>query len=160
MTRDRSTRTNPKPTHPKWRNMKTKNRAFTLIELMVVILILAILAALVVPNVLGRTATAKVSKAKADLSVLASSIDQFQLDVGRYPTTQEGLESLRNPPSGATGWHGPYLKQDLVNDPWGSPYIYQTPGQNGKDGYLVESYGADMAPGGDGDNADLFDGAN
>jgi general secretion pathway protein G len=137
-----------------------KNRAFTLIELMVVILILAILAALVVPNVLNKTSTAKVGKAKADLAVLRDAIDLFRVDCDRYPTTQEGLDALRNPPSGASGWHGPYLQKDLGNDPWGNPYIYQTPGPNGKDGYLVESYGADGAPGGEGDNADIQDGAD
>jgi len=137
-----------------------KNRAFTLIELMVVILILAILAALVVPNVLGRQGQAKIAKAKSDLAVLAGAIDQFQLDTGRYPTTSEGLSSLREQPNGLSGWRGPYLKQELVNDPWGNPYQYTVPGQNGRDGYSVESYGADGAPGGDGDNQDLFDGAN
>jgi len=137
-----------------------RNRAFTLIELMVVILILAILAALVVPNVLNKTGTAKVGKAKADLAVLRDAIDLFRVDCDRYPTTSEGLGALRDAPSGATGWHGPYLQKDLGTDPWNNPYIYQTPGPNGKDGYMVESYGADGAQGGDGDNADITDGAD
>jgi general secretion pathway protein G len=137
-----------------------RNRAFTLIELMVVILILAILAALVVPNVLNKTGAAKISKAKADLATLRDAIDQFRIDCDRYPTTQEGFDSLRNPPSGANGWHGPYLNKDLGTDPWGNPYIYSTPGPNGHDGYVVESYGADGAPGGEGDNADIMDGAD
>jgi general secretion pathway protein G len=137
-----------------------KNRAFTLIELMVVILILAILAALVVPNVLNKTGAAKVGKAKADLAMLRDAIDLFRVDCDRYPTTQEGLDALRNQPSGATGWHGPYLNKDLGTDPWNNPYVYQTPGPNGHDGYIVESYGADGAPGGEGDNADIIDGAD
>ncbi len=137
-----------------------KNRAFTLIELMVVILILAILAALVVPNVLGKTGAAKVAKAKADLAVLRDSIDNFRLDCDRYPTTQEGFDALRNAPSGINGWRGPYLSKDLGKDPWGHDYIYQTPGPSGKDGYIVESYGQDGAPGGEGDNEDITDGAD
>jgi general secretion pathway protein G len=140
--------------------MNRRNRAFTLIELMVVILILAILAALIVPNVLGRTGQAKVAKAKADLATLRSAIDQFRLDTDRYPTTQEGFDALRNPPSGINGWHGPYLQKDMTPDPWGNQYIYSTPGPNGRDGYMVESYGADGAPGGDGDNADIMDGSD
>jgi len=140
--------------------MYKRNRAFTLIELMVVILILAILAALVVPNVLNKPGQAKIAKAKSDLAVLAGEIDEFQVDCGRLPTAQEGLDALRNPPSGVTGWKGPYLKKDLTNDPWGNPYVYQTPGPNGHDGYLIESYGADGAAGGEGENADIIDGAD
>jgi general secretion pathway protein G len=139
--------------------MNKRNRAFTLIELMVVILILAILAALIVPNVLGRTGQAKVSKAQADLSELSNAIDQFRLDCDRYPTTQEGLDALRNPPSGVTGYRGPYLKQAIPMDPWNNPYIYTCPGPSGQ-GYQVESYGADGAPGGTGDNADLVNGSD
>lgn len=137
-----------------------KIRAFTLIELMVVILILAILAALIVPNVLGRTGQAKVAKAKADLATLRDAINQFRIDCDRYPTTQEGFDALRHQPSGATGWRGPYLQRDIPADPWNNPYIYSTPGLNGQDGYIVESQGADGAPGGDGDNADIMDGAD
>ena len=137
-----------------------RNRAFTLIELMVVILILAILAALVVPNVLNKTGAAKVAKAKADLATLRDAIDQFRLDCDRYPTTQEGFDALRNPPSGVSGWRGPYLNKDLGADPWNNPYIYQTPGPNGHDGYTVMSYGADGAAGGEGDNADIMDGSD
>ncbi|MDR3689009.1 MAG: type II secretion system major pseudopilin GspG [Fimbriimonas sp.] len=138
--------------------MNRKIRAFTLIELMVVILILAILAALIVPNVLGRTGQAKVSKATADLATLSNAIDQFRLDCDRYPTTQEGLDALLNAPSGATGWRGPYLKQAIPNDPWGAPYQYSCPGPGGG-GYQVESYGGDGQPGGTGDNADLVNGS-
>lgn len=126
---------------------------------MVVILILAILAALIVPNVLGRTGQAKVSKATADLSTLSNAIDAFRLDCDRYPSTQEGLDALRNPPSGANGWHGPYLKQQIPNDPWGNPYQYACPGPSGQ-GYQVESYGADGAPGGTGDAQDLTNGSD
>ncbi len=140
--------------------MKKNLKAFTLIELMVVILILAILAALVVPNLLSRTGQARVGKAKADLAILRGAIDEFRIDCDRYPTTSEGFDALRTQPNGATGWKGPYLQKDLTADPWGNPYIYQTPGPNGHDGYLVESYGADGVSGGDGDNADIMDGSD
>lgn len=137
-----------------------RNRAFTLIELMVVILILAILAALVVPNVLGKTGQAKVAKAKADLAVLRDAIDQFRIDCDRYPSTQEGFDALRNKPNGVNGWNGPYLTKDLGTDPWGNAYTYSTPGPSGKGGYIVESFGSDGVAGGDGDAADILDGAD
>ena len=140
--------------------MKRRLRAFTLIELMVVILILAILAALVVPNVLGRTGQAKVAKAQSDLSEFSNAIDQFRLDCDRYPTTQEGLGALITAPSGVNGYRGPYLKKsEIPNDPWGNPYQYQQPGPSGG-GYQVLSYGADGAPGGSGDNADITNGSD
>jgi len=102
---------------------------------------------------------AKVQKAKADLAELSEAIGQFKLDCDRYPTTQEGLDALQKPPGGASDWHGPYLKREILTDPWGTPYVYRVPGRNGRNGYQVESYGADGAPGGDGANADLFDGS-
>ena len=96
----------------------------------------------------------RIDKAKSDLLTFRGAIDQFRLDCDRYPTTQEGFDALRNQPSGVSGWHGPYLQKDLT-DPWGNPYVYQTPGRNGRDGYLIGSYGADGVQGGDGDNADI-----
>jgi general secretion pathway protein G len=139
------------------RNMNKRNRAFTLIELMVVILILAILAALIVPNVLGRTGQAKYAKAKSDLAELSGAIDQFRLDCDRYPTTQEGLDALRNPPSGAQGYKGPYLKSAIPMDPWGNQYEYECPGPSGQ-GYQVKSAG--QVGGSDADNAALVAGAD
>jgi len=141
--------------------MNKRIRAFTLIELMVVILILAILAALIVPNVLGRTGQAKVSKAQADLSELSSAIDQFRLDCDRYPTTQEGLSilTLSSAPSGVNGYRGPYLKQQVPLDPWGNQYVYSCPGPSGS-GYQVMSYGSDGVAGGTGDAADLTNGSD
>ncbi len=120
--------------------MKRK-KAFTLIELMVVILILAILAALIVPNVFSRIASSKKAKAQSDLSELCGAINQFQIDCGRYPTAQEGFDALRHQPNGAVGWHGPYLQKDVPLDPWNNQYTYQTPGGDGQTGYLVESKG-------------------
>ena len=135
-------------------------RAFTLIELMVVILILAILAALVVPKVLSRTGDAKLSAAKSDLSALAGAGQQFQLDARRLPTTEEGLQALRVEPSGVQAWRGPYLNKDIPTDPWGNDYEYQTPGTAGRDSFVIRSFGSDGAEGGDGDAADIVDGSN
>ena len=136
-------------------------RGFTLIELLVVILILAILAALIVPRVVGKTSDAKIAAAKADLATISSALQNFRLDCDRYPTTEEGLSALSTAPSsGATGWKGPYLQKPVENDPWVHPYVYQYPGPNGNDSYLVESYGSDGAPGGEGDAADIIEGSN
>lgn len=131
-----------------------RHRGFTLIELMVVILILAILAALIAPRVIGRTSDAKRTKAATDISTLESALQQFRLDNDRYPSNEEGLNALRQPPQDARNWRGPYLEKPLPTDPWGFDYIYQSPGPNGQD-FLVESYGRDGQPGGDGEDADI-----
>ena len=135
-----------------------RRKGFTLIELMVVILILAILAALIVPKVFGRAGEAKVGAAKADISQLSSLLQTFRIDCDRFPTTEEGLNALRIAPSGLEGkWKGPYTTKDIPNDPWGHGYDYEYPGANGQD-YVLKSYGADGAPGGDGENADISEG--
>jgi general secretion pathway protein G len=137
---------------------QSMKRGFTLIELMVVILILAILAALIVPKVMGRTGQAKIAAAKSDEAALDTALKSFHLDCDRYPTTEEGLNALRTPPSGLEGkYKGPYLDKDVPLDPWGNPYQYQCPGSSGSDSYTITSYGADGVAGGDGDNADIVD---
>ena len=132
---------------------RTLNRAFTLIELLVVMIIIGLLAALVGPRFIRQEEKAKVKAAKAQIELLGTALDTFRLDVGRYPTTQEGLEALSRPPGGLERWDGPYLKKELPQDPWGTSYLYRSPGQNGA--YEILSYGADKAPGGDGDNRDI-----
>ena len=128
-------------------------RGFTLIELVVVILILAILAALIVPRVVGRTSDAKRAKAASDISTLRGLVQQFHVDCDRFPDT---LQDLRTRPSdGASGWHGPYTDKELPTDPCGNEYAYEV-NSDGSD-YTIKSYGADGAPGGDGDNADIGD---
>ncbi|CAN5578889.1 GspG family T2SS major pseudopilin variant LspG [soil metagenome] len=139
------------------KNLNLRNRrAFTLIELMVVILILAILAALIVPKVLGRADIAKVGKAKSDLASLSNALDTYRLDNGSYPTTEEGLDVLIHQPSGADSWKGPYVKAQL--DPWGHEYVYEYPGSNGENSFTITCLGADGQQGGDGLNADLVEG--
>jgi general secretion pathway protein G len=125
-------------------------RGFTLIELMVVILILAILAALVVPRVLGRVEDAKAAKAKTDLSTLGAALKQFRLDCDRYPSQDEGLDALRTPPSDVSSkWHGPYIDKPIGADPWNQPYQYKFPGSTeGPDSYDLYSFGSSQQQGG------------
>ena len=129
-------------------------RAFTLIEMLVVILILSILAALIIPRLVGRTSDAKIAKAKSDIATLSSLLQQYRLDNDKYPTTEEGLDALRTQPSDAPHWKGPYTEKDISLDPWGNAYVYQAPGPDGQD-FLITSYGSDGAPGGEGDAADI-----
>ena len=136
-----------------------KRRGFTLIELLVVILILAILAALVVPRFISRAEEAKRTKALTDITTLSGALQTYRLHVGRYPTTEEGLVSLRTQPADAKNWSGPYLEKDVPPDPWTNEYVYEYPGPGGEDTFSIMSYGADGQPGGEGLNADVTDGS-
>jgi len=127
-------------------------RAFTLIELMLVLIILAILAAVVVPKFTNRRAQADDAKARTDISNYETAIDAFQVDTGRYPSSDEGLNALVNAPGNVTGWHGPYIKS-VNNDPWQHPYVYRYPGVQNKNGFDLFSYGPDGREGG-GDDID------
>jgi general secretion pathway protein G len=133
---------------------KTNNRAFTLIELMVVVLIIAILAALIVPRIVGRAGEAKRSKAASDIATLSSLLSQYGVDNDGFPSTEEGLQALRVAPGSASNWKGPYTQKEIPPDPWGNEYVYESPGPNDQD-FIIISYGADGAPGGDGDAADI-----
>lgn len=129
------------------------DKGFTLIELLVVMVILGLLAALVGPRLFGNVDKANVSATKTQVEMLGSALDAFRLDVGRYPTTAEGLNALITNP-GIDGWNGPYLKKSVVpNDAWKKPFQYQSPGSHGE--YDLFSYGADGTPGGDGFNKDI-----
>lgn len=125
---------------------------FTLIELLVVLAILTMLAGLVGPRVLGMLGGAKSKTAAVQIADIEKGLELFKLDVGRFPTSEEGLDALVNRAGGA-GWTGPYLKGGIPSDPWGHPYRYANPGANG--GIDIISLGADGAPGGDGENADV-----
>lgn len=128
-------------------------RGFTLIELLVVLAILGLLAGLVGPRVLSQLGGAKTKTAAVQIRDLEQAAELFKLDVGRFPTSQEGLEALVAAPPAATGWNGPYLRKGLPDDPWGNPYHYESPGRNGD--VDIYSLGADNSPGGEGENADI-----
>ena len=127
---------------------------FTLIEMMVVMVIIGLLMALVGPRFIRQEEKAKVRAARAQVELLGTALDTFRLDVGRYPTTQEGLAALRQRPFGTDRWDGPYLKKELPKDPWDKPYYYRSPGESGRP-YDLYSLGADGTPGGDGDARDI-----
>ena len=121
---------------------------FTLIELLLVLVILAVLAAVVVPKFTGRSEQARIAAAKTDISAIELQLDAFEIDAGRFPTTEEGLSALINPPAQVRQWNGPYLKKGIPIDPWGNPYVYRFPGQLNTTGYDLMSYGVDGNEGG------------
>lgn len=125
---------------------------FTLLELMVVLAILALLGGLVGPKVLDYLGKAKSRTAIVQIAELEKTLDNFKLDVGRYPTTEEGLDALVKRPASANLWSGPYIKE-VPKDPWNNPYKYANPGAGG--GVEILSLGADGSAGGDGENADI-----
>jgi general secretion pathway protein G len=126
---------------------------FTLIELIVVVAIIGLLAGLVVPQFIRQEEKATAKAVKAQIELLGTALDTFRLDVGRYPTSQEGLQALNQKPGGLERWDGPYLKKEVPADPWGKPYVYKSPGEHGP--YDILSYGADGAPGGQDNNRDI-----
>lgn len=132
----------------------TRLRGFTLIELLVVLLILGLLAGLIGPRVMKYVGESKTKTAGLQIQDLGAALDLFVLDVGRYPTSSEGLEALVQQPSGVKSWNGPYLKKNFVpKDPWGMDYHYRYPGENGV--YDLYTLGADNREGGTGENKDV-----
>ncbi|MCI4624719.1 MAG: type II secretion system major pseudopilin GspG [Candidatus Magnetoovum sp. WYHC-5] len=133
--------------------MLEDRRGFTLIELLVVMIILGLLAALVGPKLIGNVDKAKIKAAKAQIELLSQGLDQFRLDVGRFPSTAEGLQALVANP-GVEDWEGPYLKKPTVpKDSWNKEYAYKSPGTHGD--YDISSYGADGQEGGSKENQDI-----
>ncbi len=131
-----------------------RGSGFTLIELLVVLMILGLLAGLVGPRVLKYMGGAKSDTARLQIEEFGAGLDLYHLEVGRYPTTEEGLESLSRAPAGVDNWNGPYLKKKTIPmDPWGRPYRYSSPGENGD--YDLYSLGRDNADGGEGEDEDI-----
>jgi general secretion pathway protein G len=135
--------------------VKTNRRAgVTLIEMLVVVTIIALFLAIAGPKMLGYADRARVTAAKQEIVNIQSALQQYKLEVGTFPTQEQGLLALRQKPNGVEQWHGPYLVKDLGNDPWGHPYIYKFPGEHGDEPDIV-SLGADGQPGGTDLNADV-----
>ena len=136
-------------------NQKEKRvSGFTLIELLIVMIIIGLLAAFVVPKLIGRVDESKQTAAKAQIELISTAIDIYKLDTGKYPLQDTGLSALNTKSEDVDNWNGPYLKKEKVpKDPWGADYIYKYPGEHGD--FDIISYGADGAEGGDGDNEDI-----
>jgi general secretion pathway protein G len=130
-----------------------KNEAgFTLMELLVVLVIIGLLAAFVGPILYQRISPAKATAARSQIEAFMTALDNYLIDNGRYPTTEQGLQALRQDP-GSPGWLGPYLAKEIPADPWGNVYVYRAPGRNG--GFEIVSYGADGLEGGSDNAADI-----
>ncbi|HMA85581.1 MAG TPA: type II secretion system major pseudopilin GspG [Desulfosalsimonadaceae bacterium] len=128
-------------------------KGFTLIELLIVMIILGLLAALVAPRMFGKIGTSKQKAAKSQISLFETALDTYRLDVGEFPTSEQGLQALREKPSDVDNWDGPYLPKEIPKDPWGNPYEYRHPGEHGD--YDIIAYGADGQPGGEDEDADV-----
>lgn len=141
--------------------VRHRNRGFTLIEVMVVVVILGILAAFIVPKIIGRPDEAKVAKVKSDVQALQTALDLYRLDNGRYPTTEQGLRALIEKPTSdpiPSGWRSGGYIQKLNDDPWGRAYLYTNPGEHGE--VDIFSYGAEGKPNGEGINATIGNWSN
>jgi general secretion pathway protein G len=132
-------------------------RGFTLIEILVVIVVIAILATLVAPNIFQNVGAAKSATARSQIEMLGAALDSYRLDNGSYPSSQQGLAALWEKPTidPPANWRGPYLRKAVPPDPWGRPYAYIFPGQQNPTGYDLLTFGADGTPGGEGENADI-----
>ena len=134
-------------------------RGFTLVEILVVIVIIAVLATLVAPNVFRHVGRARGTTARAQIEMLAAAIEAYRMDNDLFPTTEQGLAALRSAPATdprPRDWRGPYLRRELPTDPWGRPYLYRSPGTLNPDEYDLVSLGRDGREGGTGEDADIL----
>jgi general secretion pathway protein G len=130
-----------------------RHSGFTLLELLVVMVIIGMLVSFVAPKFFAQIGKSETKTARAQIDSLEKALDQYRLDVGHYPSTEEGLAALNERPSGEAKWSGPYLKKGVPMDPWAHPYVYKFPGDHGD--YDLLSYGKDGQPGGEGEAADI-----
>jgi general secretion pathway protein G len=140
------------------RPLPAARAGFTLIEILVVIAVISVLAALVAPNVFRHVGTAKDAAARSQIEMLGAALDAYRLDNGRYPTTEQGLDALWQAPTSdprPNNWRGPYLRKNVPVDPWKNGYVYRSPGEVNLQGYDLLSLGADGAEGGEGEDADI-----
>jgi general secretion pathway protein G len=136
--------------------MKISSRpsaGFTLLELLVVLVIIGLLVGYVAPRYFAQVGKSEVKVARSQIKALEDALDQYRLDLGRYPSSEQGLSALYTQPAGETRWQGPYLKKAVPNDPWGNAYQYRQPGEHGE--YDLLSLGKDGQPGGAGEAADI-----
>lgn len=139
--------------YPTRRLIPGKAAGFTLLELLVVMVIIGLLAGFVAPKFFAQIGKSEIKTTKAQIDGLEKTLDQYRLDVGNYPTTEQGLAALNERPAGLSRWSGPYLKKAVPPDPWGNPYVYKSPGEHGE--YDLLSLGKDGQPGGSGDAEDI-----
>src|SRR5688500_4041288 len=132
---------------------RTRDKGFTLLELLVVVVIIGLLAGFVAPRYFGQVGKSEVNAAKAQIDALEKALDQYRLDTGRYPSNELGLKALVERPASEPKWNGPYLKKSVPLDPWGKAYLYKIPGQKGD--FDLVSLGRDGQPGGSGEDADI-----
>jgi general secretion pathway protein G len=135
-------------------SLRRANRGFTLLELVMVLVIIGVILAMVGPRVFNSLGRASSERAKVQIEQIGSALELYKLDTGRYPTTQEGLNSLISAPSGVANWNGPYLKDaKYLKDPWSRDFVYRSPAEKG--GFDLVSLGADGKEGGEGENKDV-----
>lgn len=140
------------------RSSAHRNGGFTLIEILVVIIVIGLLAGLVGPRILGRVSEAKTATARTQIELIGLALDNYRLDNGAYPSTEQGLAALQEKPARepvSPNWRGPYLKKAIPLDPWGRAYSYASPGQHSPGAYDLWTLGRDGQAGGEGDNADV-----
>ena len=134
-------------------NLSRLHRGFTLLELLVVMVIIGLLAGYVGPKYFAQIGKSEIKSTRAQIDALEKALDQYRLDTGRYPSTEQGLSALMAQPSGEIKWQGPYLKKAVPQDPWGKPYQYKFPGEHSE--FDLFSFGKDGQPGGTAENADI-----
>lgn len=140
-------------------NADLRRHGFTLIEILVVIIVLGMLAALVGPRILGRVSEAKGATARTQIELLGLALDSYRLDNGSYPTSEQGLAALNEKPGREPlpqNWRGPYLRKNIPADPWGRPYLYHSPGESNPSAYDLFTLGRDGQPGGMDEDADVL----